>query len=173
MNWILIMTILAFAIYLSYNMVAVHLFGVPSSLSETYYLYGSRKNWMKVFFPIMMVSMAGLLMPAWIDMSEGSPFQFLAFLAPAGIIFTGMAPAFKNGELEFKVHSTSAIFAAICSLLWVIFVAKLWYIVLIWLVGIVLASIFTKTFKKCKIYWLETVAFMSTFSSIIIYYICF
>lgn len=167
------MTILAFAIYLSYNMVSIHLFGVPRSLSETYYLYGSRKNWMKMLFPIMMVSMAGLLMPAWIDISEGSPFQFLAFLAPAGSIFTGMAPAFKSSELEFKVHSRSAIFAAICSLLWIILVAKLWYVILIWLVGIVLAAIFTKTLKECKVYWLETVAFMSTFLSIIIYYICF
>lgn len=61
--------------------------------------------------------MAFLLMPAWLELSLDSPFQFLAFLAPSAIIFTGAAPAFKSSKLENTVHMTGAIMAAITALL--------------------------------------------------------
>jgi hypothetical protein len=54
--------------------------------------------------------------------------------------------------------------------LWVIFVANLWYIIIVWFVLIAIAALLTKTFKFAIIYWLETVAFMSTFTSIIVYF---
>ena len=115
--------------------------------------------------------MAFLLMPAWLEISVGSPFQFLAFLAPAGIMFTGAAPAFKSSELENTVHMTSAIFAAITALLWVGLVANLWFVIVIWFVIIAILAIVTKTVKSSYIYWLETVAFLSTFTAILAYYL--
>lgn len=169
MNWIITCTHIALAIYVIYNASVLLLFNVPTSLSNSYYLFKSKKSWLRWLFPIMMVSMAFLLMPAWIEISEGSNFQFLAFLAPAGIIFTGAAPAFKNSELEGTVHETSAIVAAICSILWVILVSGSWYLIIMWGLLIVVAAIITKTLKSCLIYWLETIAFLSTFCSIISY----
>jgi hypothetical protein len=117
----------------------------------------------------MMVSMAGLLLPAWLEISALSSLQFTAFLAAAGIIFTGSAPAFKSNDLEKKVHTVSALVAAVFALLWVIFVSKLWFIILIWLAVIALIAFITKTIKSSYIYWLETVAFMSTFTSILFF----
>ena len=171
MDWKLILLLTAFFIYWAYNMAALSVFGVPKSLSMTYYLFKERKEWQRLLFPIMMLSMAGLLMPVWLEMSEGSDLQFMSFLAGAGIMFTGTVPTFKNSKLEDRVHTISAIVAAVFALLWVFFVAHLWYIILIWLVIVTLIALLSNSIKTSLVYWLETVAFMSTFMSIIIYYL--
>lgn len=161
----------AIIIYVVYNFFALGVSGIPKSLSMTFYLLQEKKKWLRIWFPIMMISMAFLLMPAWLEISVGSPFQFLAFLAPAGIMFTGAAPAFKSSELENTVHMTSAIFAAITALLWVGLVANLWLVIAIWFAIIAILAIVTKTIKSSYIYWLETVAFLSTFTAILAYYL--
>lgn len=161
----------AIIIYFVYNFFALGVSGIPKSLSMTFYLLQEKKKWLRIWFPIMMISMAFLLMPAWLEISVGSPFQFLAFLAPAGIMFTGAAPAFKSSELENTVHMTSAIFAAITALLWVGLIANLWLVIAIWFVIIAILAIVTKTVKSSYIYWLETVAFLSTFTAILAYYL--
>ena len=120
-------------------------------------------------FPLMMFLMAGMLMPAWIEMSEGNPFQFLSFLAAAGIIFVGAAPSFKRSDLENSVHQWSAYLAAAFAILWIVLVPHLWYIVAIVLTLHIVVAICTKTVKTSYIYWLESVAFISTFISIVFY----
>ena len=160
--------IVATAIYLAYNAICLALFSIPESLSNTYYLWKEKngKGWL---FCLMMYLVVALMMPAWITLSEGSNFQFLAFLAPASIAFVGTAPRFKDGDLENKVHTVSAIIAAACSLLWVALVTPYWYVILIWFGYISLASIFTSSSQIAYVYWLETVAFGSTFTAAIIY----
>ena len=102
-------------------------------------------------------------------MSEGSDFQFLAFLAPASIAFVGTAPKFLDTDLENKVHSIAALVAAACSLAWVILVTPYWWIILVWLGFVAIAAVLTSTYKTSLVYWLETIAFGATFSSTIIY----
>jgi hypothetical protein len=165
MNWIfLILTSLA--IYTVYNIVVLRVLGIPKSLSMTFYLFKEKRKWLCIWFPIMMVSCAFLLLPSWLELSEGSPFQFLSFFAPIGIIFTGTAPAFKSSKLENAVHLISAIFAAAMALLWIILVAKMWYIIVIWTIIIALIAFITKTYKSSVTYWLEQIAFMSTFHTL-------
>lgn len=170
MSWIITCVTIAFFMYLIYNGIALKLFGIPQSLSMTYYLFQKRKNWTRIFFPIMMIGMAFLLLPAWLEISMASPFQFLSFLAAAGIIFTGATPAFLNSSMENTIHTTGAIFAAIFALLWIIVVSKLWWTIFLWLITLGLIMWITKTIKSSCVYWLETIAFMSTFTSIIAYY---
>lgn len=160
--------IVATCIYVVYNAIAIAIFGVPESLSNTYYLYKEKcnKGWL---FCLMMYLVVALMMPAWITLSEGSNFQFLAFLAPASIMFVGTAPRFKDFELENKVHMTSAYIAAACSLLWVAIVTPYWWIIIVWLGFIALASFITSTYKTCLVYWLEMIAFGATFTSAIMY----
>ena len=171
MSWIIYLVLAAFALYLCYNFSALSLFGAPFSLSKTFYLFQERKSWQKVLFPIMMIGMGLLLLPAWLEISAASPFMFMAFLAAGGIIFTGAAPAFNSSDLENKVHTGSAIFAAVFALFWIIFVAKLWWFILIWAILISLVAILTNTWKTSYIYWLETIAFLSTFTAIIAFFI--
>ena len=171
MSWIIYLVLAAFALYLSYNFAALSLFGTPKSLSNTYYQFNERKPWQRFLFPVMMVGMAFLLLPAWLEISEGSDFMFSAFFAAAGILFTGAAPAFNSSTLENKVHTISAIFAAVFALLWIILVAGLWWFILVWLVMVVLIALLTGSLKSGLVYWLETVAFMSTFTAIIAHFI--
>ena len=171
MDWRLIFVLVAFAIYLVYNAFALGCFGVPKSLSMTFYLFKEKKNWLCIWFPIMMFTMAGALLPAWLEISNGSDLQFMAFLAAAGIIFTGAAPAFESSDLEKRVHTGSAAFAALFALLWVALVAHLWYVILIWLVANTIIAFLTKTVKSRYIYWLETVAFLSTFTAVLAYFV--
>ena len=159
--------IAATVIYLAYNAICLTLFSVPESLSNTYYLWKEKneKGWL---FCLMMYLVVALMMPAWITISEGSNFQFLAFLAPASLLFVGTAPRFKDFSLENKVHTYSACLAAACSLLWVGLVTPYWWVILIWLGLISGVLTITKTYS-CLIYWLETIAFGATFTSTIIY----
>lgn len=171
MSWILYLVLGAFALYLCYNFAALSLFGAPKSLSNTFYLFQERKPWQRFLCPIMMVGVAFLLLPAWLEISAASPLMFMAFFAAGGILFTGAAPAFNSSKLENNVHTVSAIFATTFALLWVIFVAKLWWFIIVWFVLIALISLLTNTWKTSYVYWLETVAFMSTFTAIIAFFL--
>ena len=168
MNLVTISIIIATTIFVAYNAVAIAFFGIPESLSMTYYLYKEKYN--KGFlFPTMMYLVVAFMMPAWITMSEGSNFQFLAFLAPAAIAFVGTAPAFLSSDLENKVHSIAALIAAACSLLWVILVTPYWWTILVFLGLVALGAFLTKTYKASYVYWLEMIAFGATFTSTIMY----
>lgn len=171
MSWTIYLVLAAFGLYWAYNMVALSLFGVPRSLSNTFYLFNERKPWQRFLFPVMMIGMTFLLLPAWLEISSTSSFMFTAFLAAGGIMFTGAAPNFNSGDLENKVHTTSAIFAAVFALLWVILVAELWWFIIVWAVLILMMALLTKTLKSGLVYWLETIAFMTTFTSIITHFV--
>ena len=163
-----ILIIIATIIYVAYNTTALANFGVPDSLSMTYYLWKEKSN-KGYLFPLMMYAVVAFMMPAWITMSEGSDFQFLAFLAPAAIAFVATAPAFKSDDLENVVHTTAAIVAAFCSLVWVAAITPYWWMILVWLGFIALAAILTSSYKTALVYWLEQVAFGATFTSAILY----
>ena len=93
----------AIFLFLIYNIVTLLIFGVPKSLSMTYYLYKDRLDILKVLFPAMIAMLVICLMPCWIQISEGSNFQFLSFLSAASLGFVGAAPAFKSSSLENSV----------------------------------------------------------------------
>ena len=159
---------IAAIMYVAYNVAALTLFGIPQSLSMTYYLW--KKEYGKGYlFPFMMYLVVALMMPSWITMSEGSNFQFLAFLAPTSLLFVATAPAFLSSPLENSVHTIAAYIAAACSLLWIILVTPFWWVILIWGGFVALASIVTSSYRGCYIYWLETTAFLSTFCATITY----
>lgn len=168
MNLVTTSIIIATIIYVAYNAISLANFGVPHSLSITYYLWKKDSNKGYVF-SLMMYAVVMCMMPAWITMSEGSDYQFLAFLAPAAITFVGTAPRFLDTDLENKVHSIAALIAAVCSLAWVVLVTPYWWLILVWLGFVAIASVLTSTYKTSIVYWLETIAFGATFSSTILY----
>ena len=161
----------AIFLFLIYNIVALVLFGVPKSLSMTYYLFKDKIDTLKFLFPAMMSMLTIFLMPCWLQISEGSDFQFTAFLSAASILFVGAAPAFKSSSMENMVHQVAAYLAAAAAVAWICLVTPYWYVILIVLAVIALIAWATKTWKTSYIYWLEMVAFVSTFISITAYYI--
>lgn len=162
----IIVVCIALLLYIIYNSTAIILFGVPHSLSETYYLY-NKKNGKGILFSVFLTVVSLLLLPVWLEVSKENT-QFLVFLGLCSLCFTAAAPAFKNTKMEDRVHTISAIIGAICSLLWVIF-NGMWTIILAWTIIVLLVSYITKTIKTSYIYWLETIAFMSTFTALLVY----
>lgn len=156
---------ISFILYVVYNLLTISFFGIPSSLSNTFYLYKEYKcQWL---FSATLIAMVTLLMPSWINLMEGSPFQFLAFLVPMSILFVAIAPNFKNNGLDQRVHFIATIIAAVLALIVSIFVFKAWVTLIVVTLIILLLSIATKTLKKGLLYWIETIIFLSTFISLI------
>lgn len=163
----------ALLIFAVYNYAAIRCFGIPKTLSETFYLWQDVKKGYGAMFTAMMFSVAIILMPAWIEISETiggweHNFTFLAFLAAGSIAFVGAAPAFRSCTLESKVHSIAAKCAAVFSLLWCgVICWRIAYIVPIAVAVVWGVAFATKTAKRCSVYWWEMCAFVATFATII------
>lgn len=157
-------------IFLIYNIISLTNFGVPESLSNTYYLFNEKQSGLGNIFTFMMVILASSLLPSWLEITdtiEGwrSNFVFLAFLSASGILFVGSAPQFKDSKLERKVHESGAIIAAVSALAWDFIVCTELSLMIVPTVAISfgILSWITRTYKSSIIYWLEMVAFLSTF----------
>lgn len=117
-------------------------FGIPRSLSDTYYLLGKR-GWI---FQAVLGLFGSLLMPTWIDLSSDGT-QFLAFFACAGLLFVAAAPCFKI-DIEGKVHYTSAVVCCIAAFIWQI-VEMCWLLP----VGSIALALGATVITKGKLFW--------------------
>ena len=153
-----ILSIIAFVIYILYVGYTITKHGYPESLSDTYYLY---PKWV---FPALMTIIGFTLLPHWLDMTEGSNFQFLSFLACVSFIFVGCFPDFKNDKGEYKKHVICAYLAAGFACLSIIFVMDGWFWLPLWLLICYLTD--RKHFSEHKIFHLEDAVIMSVFLSI-------
>ncbi len=172
---ITILVLIALGIFIAYNAVFIGLYGVPTSLSDTFYVYQSKKKGLGYIFSLMMFSMCFFLMPAWLSISDSFTtwehnLTFLAFFAAASIAFVGAAPAFRNIGIENKVHMVAAKSCAVFAIAWCAIVCwRIMYIIpisiaIIWLI----AYLCDKNFKRNSDYWWEMCAFTATFSTIIV-----
>lgn len=169
----LILAVTAFVLFIVYNSTIIGIYGIPRSLSTSFYLLQDTKAGLGYVFSVFMGLTTGLLMPAWIEISMAvgpwmNNFTFLAFFCAAAICFVGAAPAFRSSKMEDTVHTVSALIAAAAGLLWCFIVC--WQIFWVPLIGIAIAAILgasTKTWKTCTEYWLEMMAFLATFGTII------
>lgn len=166
--WKLILVITAIILYFIYNIAVLILFKTPFSLSETYYLFSNYNPKLKILFPSIMIGIASLLLPAWLELSEGNNFQFTAFLACSGLIFTGMVPTFKKGNFENIIHTGSAYFAVVTSFIWIFALTNLWYVILIYGFVIGIIGWLCKLWKTSYIYLLENIAILATLTNILL-----
>lgn len=94
MTYLYLLSLLTLVAYIGY---ALKVFGLPASLSDTYYILKDkhRPSWL---FQLAMVLCPMLLVPVWLELSSDSV-QFLSFLACGGLMFVGTAPLFKEDYL--------------------------------------------------------------------------
>ena len=173
MLWSLILICFSLTLFITYNAVSIYYFGIPWSLSKTYYLYEEKKKNLGWLFTGFMWLMALTMLPAWIEVSiaVGSwmcYFTFLTFISGACIAFVGTAARYHD-DLEGDVHMTTAKICAVCAILWCFLVCwVIWYVTLI---GAIIPSILgwvTESWKESRDYWFEMMAFIATFLTIII-----
>ena len=171
---VLILVLVSLSIFIAYNISALCIFGVPSSLSNTFYLYNEKKKNLGMLFPAMMGTMGFTLLPAWLELGEiispwSTNLNVLAFFACAAICFVGAAPAFKSNKLEGTVHTVAAITAAVTSLVWCLVVCwQIMYVPILTAGLIAAVAALSKTFKSGLTYWLEMMAFGATFVTVIV-----
>ena len=169
--------IISFLVFIIYNAFIIKIFGIPKSLSESFYLMNNRREGSGYIFTAMMFIVGLYLMPSWLELGDClSPWSHyldpLAFATCASICFVGAAPAFRNIGVESKVHDIGAKTAAACSMTWCLsaVVGHNWWDIFIPLgvAGLVaIAGVITKTMKTCTVYWLEMMAFYATFLTVI------
>lgn len=107
------MIILSLLCILFYIIYVVIKYGIPHSLSATYYSLVH-----KVIFSLVLAVSAGLILPTLLSITPDR-FQFLTFLSIAGIMFVAAAPDYENDSLTDTIHTGSAIIALILSQVWV------------------------------------------------------
>ena len=145
-------------ILFSYLAFVVAKFGIPQSISESYYLLG-KMGWV---FQITLFVTAFLVIPSLIDASTENT-QFLAFLACAGLLFVGAAPLFKQ-EFDNKVHFTSAALCCGSLVLWQVFNSS-------WVIPAVCFCFVCYPMLKDKkyVWWLEIATIVSAYVSLIFF----
>ena len=167
------LVIISMIIFLAYLAGTYKYFGIPYSISDTYYKLEYRHKGTGWLFSAMCVSVGGLLLPALLDMTPESC-QFTAFLACAGLIFVGAAPQFKL-SLTGSVHYGSAAVCVIFSQIWVGLTCW-WVLIPVWLTYIIytvvgmskrVTSELRSDFVSTKpMFWVEIAAILSTFATI-------
>lgn len=167
------LVIVSLVVFLAYLVGVICVFGIPASISDTYYLLEKKRKGLGWLFTAMCWIVGGLLLPALLDMTPDS-YQFSAFLACTGLMFVGAAPQFKL-SLTGSVHYGSAAVCVIFSQLWT---ALTWWWVLlpVWLSYIVCTTIAIKRqkegvfwfkFRRTKpMFWIEIASFVGTYLAV-------
>ena len=147
--------IVSMIVLFGYLAFVVAKFGIPQSISDTFYLLG-KKGWM---FQVALAATAFCVVPSLINASSENT-QFLAFLACAGLAFVAFAPLFKM-DLEGKVHFVSAYICCGSLALWQVFNTS-------WVIpAVCLALVAIPMIKDRKyMWWLEVATIVSAYVSI-------
>ena len=141
--------------YLAY---VVGCFGIPRSLSDTFYLLGKR-GWL---FQCVLGMFGGLLTPPTIQASAIHR-TYQAFFACAGLLFVAAAPCFKI-DIEGKVHYTSAVVCCVAAFAWQM--VEMCWVLPVCSLGLALgASVVT---KGKLFWWLEMGVMVSSVLSIFV-----
>lgn len=130
--------------------------GIPESLSATYYNLKD-DGWL---FQALMVFCGIGLLPSWMDVSSDD-WQFLVFLSCAGIVFTGVAPAFKL-KLEGAVHYSAAVVCCVSAIVWIL-LEGMYPVVLWW--GLIGWMLYLQFGRWC--WWLEVAVIGGILTSLI------
>lgn len=162
------LTITSLVILMSYTVAVCIKFGIPTTLSESYYFI-----YKKYLFTLVMWLSGFLLLPPIMEMTGGDT-QIIPFLSIIGIMIVGAAPRYK--EQERTLHIIGATMAGFFSQLWIILYAYpwtllTWAILIIWAIGILIESKLVEWSeeldKRKWFFWAEMLAFINLYLNII------
>lgn len=140
---------IAVAIIAAYLSATIATFGIPKSISDTYYLWKDKK-YCRYLFTFVMLFTAIPMMIYWIEMSKES-LQCLPFISASGMIFVGAACAFKE-ELTKEVHYASAAVWASAALLYFV-ITQHWEALIVGAIVGIIGYVFNN--YNNKTFWTE------------------
>lgn len=162
------LTITSLVILMSYTVAVCIKFGIPTTLSESYYFI-----YKKYLFTLVLWLSGFLILPPIMEMTGGDT-QIIPFLSIIGIMIVGAAPKYK--EQERTLHIIGATMAGFFSQLWIILYAYpwtllTWAILIIWAIGILIESKLVEWSeeldKRKWFFWAEMLAFINLYLNII------
>lgn len=162
------LTITSLVILMSYTVAVCIKFGIPTTLSESYYFI-----YKKYLFTLVLWLSGFLLLPPIMEMTGGDT-QIIPFLSIIGIMIVGAAPKYK--EQERTLHIIGATMAGFFSQLWIILYAYpwtllTWAILITWAIGILIESKLVEWSeeldKRKWFFWAEMLAFINLYLNII------
>jgi len=156
-NLLIASTVILFA-YIAISCVK---FGVPKSVSDTFYLWFEKDKKFEPLFFLVMAATVFCLFPIFIEVTPDH-LQFLAFLCPAALAFVGAAPRFKSHEA--LIHFIAAGLCALLAIVWMICVIPDGWAV-VFAFG-VLFSVFGIASRGKYVFWIELAAFVMTYAGI-------
>lgn len=151
--------ILSFLIFLTYLIGLIKTFGLPASISDTYYMLEKRRRGLGWLFTVFCWVVAGTLLPSWLDQTPVG-YQSTPFLAAGALLFVGAAPQFKL-SLTGQVHYWAAGLCCLSAVLWCI-LSGYWFVPL----SLSLVAGLFFLWYGCPVFWLELAAFAATYLTI-------
>jgi hypothetical protein len=161
------MLLTSFLIFSAYILYVILKIGITKSISDSYYYLP--KNFKMGFFLFCSLT-AFTVTPYWVAHTP-LQYQFLIVLALVGLMFTGVAMAFKSSKFQKYVHFISATVCAISTLVWIMICTK--FFLLPFLLGMFFIPmgfiIKTKRDEYTYIFFAELTVFLSLFIELAFY----
>lgn len=161
--------IISLVILSAYTLWVCIKYGIPSSLSQSYY----EIKWGPIFTLVLWTS-ALLVLPTCMDITPYT--QIIPFAGIFGLMLVGAAPRVR--DYEKTVHIIGASIAGIFSQLWVIFYRNPWWMMLWVIPMITFIIIFIKTINKGNlsmeldkvrfIFWCEIICFANLYINLLL-----
>lgn len=176
----LICTIVSIAIFAVWLTICIKKFGLAPSYSAYNPMWDkavpidNMHLWSIITFVIAASFMVGM-----IERGDNSGWQFLGFFAPMYLVVVALFPLtdlppdaneydIKRHKRQEIIHVVGASLCATCTIAWVIFVAHLWWLLLVALFVVACCAYFTKTILTSTVFWLEMILFLAGYPAILI-----
>lgn len=159
MNHFLYVPIIIFVIYISW---VIYLNGVPSSISDSYYVLGKKNRQLSDLFTLFCWFVSIPLLVYWIDLRPDD-FDLLPFIACSSLVFVGGSPMFKR-SFEGRIHKVSAILCSVSTYIWLVCYSNT-LLVTFSAITLILTYIFV---ESNRLFWLEMIAFVTLFIAMFI-----
>lgn len=158
----MILPILSFIILGIYTLWFCLKYGIPESLSQSYYSL----PW-KPLFQIIIVSSSFLLLP---ELMKGGVLGGIPFIGVIGLMMVGIFPNIRE-KFERLVHICGATIGSICSIIWIVLFGNL-YTLGLWSVPLILLLVKGTTpnfIDKYKfVFWIEIICYISIYLNLFI-----
>lgn len=168
----LIIACVAIGIFVAYNIILICMYGIPQSLSHTFYYLEEHGHW-GWWFTFMMWIVNIMLAAPWVMINNGICnwaiyLCFLPIITNLSLLVSSYAANARKNETLKTIHLVGARIAAVTGVLWVCICCwKIMYVFAIWAVLLLILALVTKTLKFGRDFWIEWLAFGPVFTAII------
>lgn len=163
MNTFLMLSIIGAVFFSTALAILLILYGIPTSLSESFYNLGGRYGRGYLFYLMLVITVFLLIIP----LVESA--QVLGFLTATSLAFVGAAAAFKSDKVQLLVHVGAALLSAIMACLTLVTIGQIAMVIPVSIV-VLISALLTRTIKKSCIFWLEMIPLYSIFIGLISYF---